>query len=60
MVGILADIDKRLVELQTKLLKLASSKDDYEDVADEIYRLREERQKIQLETAGSRNGRIPA
>ncbi|WP_243450454.1 hypothetical protein [Desulfosporosinus sp. Sb-LF] len=28
-------------KLQTELLKLASSKADYEDVADEIYRLRE-------------------
>lgn len=31
---------------------MASSKADYEDVADEIYRLREEKQKIQLESAG--------
>jgi site-specific DNA recombinase len=48
----LADIDKRLEELQVELLKLASSKADYEDVADEIYRLREEKQKVQLESAG--------
>ncbi len=33
-------------------LKLASSKADYEDVADEIYRLREEKQKVQLENVG--------
>jgi len=32
--------------------KWASSKVDYEDVADEIYRLREEKQKVQLESAG--------
>ena len=48
----LADIDKRLEELQTELLKLASSKADYEDVADEIYRLREEKQKAQLDNVG--------
>lgn len=48
----LAAIDKRLEELQTELLKLASSKADYEDVADEIYRLREEKQKVQLENVG--------
>ena len=48
----LADIDKRLEELQTELLKLASSKADYEDVADEIYRLREEKQKVQLDNVG--------
>ena len=45
-------IDKRLEELQTELLKLASSKADYEDVADEIYRLREEKQKVQLDNVG--------
>ena len=45
-------IDKRLEELQTELLKLASSKADYEDVADEIYRLREEKQKAQLDNVG--------
>lgn len=39
----LSTIDKQLEELQTELLKLASSKADYEDVADEIYRLREEK-----------------
>lgn len=48
----LADIDKRLEELQTQLLKLANSKADYEDVADEIYRLREQKQNVQLESAG--------
>jgi len=49
---VLEDIDKRLEELQTELLKLASSKSDYEDVAEEIYRLREEKQKAQVESAG--------
>ncbi len=48
----LADIEKRLAELQTELLKLANSKADYEDVADEIYRLREQKQKVQVENAG--------
>ncbi len=47
----LAGIDKRLEEIQIKLLKLASAKADYEYVADEIYRVREERQKVQLESA---------
>jgi len=47
----LAGIDSRLQELQAELLKLASSKADYEHVADEIYRLREEKQKVQLESA---------
>ena len=48
----LADIDKRLSELQTELLKLAGSKADYERVGDEIYRLREQKQKTQVENAG--------
>lgn len=47
----LADIDKRLLELQEELLKLATSKTDYEDVADEIYRLREEKQNLLVENA---------
>lgn len=48
----LASIDERLSELQAELLKLASSKADYEKVGDEIYCLREEKQKLQLESAG--------
>ena len=48
----LAGIDMRLQELQAELLKLASTKADYEKVGDEIYRLREEKQKVQLESAG--------
>lgn len=48
----LTDIDNRLEELQTQLLKLASSKADYEDVAEEIYHLREQKQKAQVENAG--------
>lgn len=45
-------IDKRLTELQAELLKLASSKADYEKVGDEIYRLRDEKQKAQVENLG--------
>jgi site-specific DNA recombinase len=45
-------IDKRLTEFQAELLKLASSKADYEKVGDEIYRLREEKQKAQVENLG--------
>ena len=47
----LADIDKRLSELQVELLKLASSKADYEKVGNEIYRLRDEKQKVLLQCA---------
>ena len=48
----LADIDKRLEELQTELVKLANSKAGYDKVGDEIYRLRDEKQKVQLEIIG--------
>jgi site-specific DNA recombinase len=48
----ITDIDNQLQKLQTQLLKLASSKADYEDVAEEIYRLREQKQKAQVENAG--------
>ncbi len=47
----LANIDERLIELQTELLKLANSKSDYDDVTDEIYRLRDEKQKLLVENA---------
>ena len=48
----LTAIDKRLTELQAELLKLASSKADYEKVGDEIYRLRDAKQKAQVENLG--------
>lgn len=48
----LSDIDKRLAELQSELVKLASSKADYEEIGNEIYRLRDEKQKLQLENIG--------
>ena len=48
----LADIDRRLEELQTELVKLANSKVEYDKVGDEIYRLRDEKQKVQLDIIG--------
>ncbi|MDL2205832.1 recombinase family protein, partial [Eubacteriales bacterium OttesenSCG-928-N13] len=47
----LADIDERLEELQIQLVKLASSNVDYGAVGDEIYRLREEKQRLLIESA---------
>ena len=47
----LSDIDKRLEELQNELLKLATSNADYDKVGDEIHRLRDQKQKMQLESA---------
>jgi len=38
------EMDNKLGELQNELLRLANSKDDYNNVADEIYRLRELKQ----------------
>jgi len=48
----LADIEKRLSELQEELLKRTSARFDYDDVADEIHRLRDDKQKLLLEAAG--------
>ena len=44
-------IDRKLEELQQQLLIQAKSKKDYEDVADEIYRLRELKQNTLVENA---------
>lgn len=45
------EIDKRLVELQQELINHASRKEDYNDIADEIFRLREMKQKNFTDTA---------
>lgn len=52
----IAEIDRRLAEQQKELLKLANAKKDYSRVADEIDRLREERQDILMREA-DRDGR---
>lgn len=44
-------IEEQLEELQKELLRLANSKANYEDVADEIYRLRELKQSALVENA---------
>ncbi|RHV75148.1 hypothetical protein DXB05_02590 [Clostridium sp. OF13-4] len=38
-------IDEKLQELQKKLLKKANNKEAYDEVADEIFKLREQREK---------------
>lgn len=43
------DIDSKLEELQKELLKQAKSKNDYNNVADEIYRIRELKQNALVE-----------
>ncbi len=45
------DIDSKLEELQQQLLIQAKSNNDYEDVADEIYRLRELKKNALVENA---------
>ncbi len=45
------DIDEKLTNLQKELLRLANSKANYEEVADEIYRLRELKQSALVENA---------
>lgn len=46
-----AEIEKKLEELQKQLLIRANSKEDYNDIADEIYRLREEKHNALAEDA---------
>ncbi len=46
------DIEQRLNDLQIQLLKLASAHADITLVTKEIYRLRDEKQKAQVENAG--------
>jgi chromosome segregation ATPase len=50
------DIDTKLDELQNELIRLANSKADYEEVANEIYRLRELKQNALVVNA-EREGR---
>ena len=45
-------IQARLEELQKELIKKANNKQDYDAIADEIFRLREEKQKAQLDNVG--------
>ena len=46
-----ADIDAKLKDLQTELLRLANGKADYEEVAEEIYRLRKVKQNTLIANA---------
>ena len=47
----IVEIDHRLEELQQELLRLANGKKEYGDVADEIHKLREQRQDILAQDA---------
>ena len=55
--NLVEEIDKKLEELQKELLRLANSKEDYNDIADEIYRLREERHKALAEEVGKKGSK---
>lgn len=50
------EIDRRLEELQQELLRLANGKKEYGNVADEIHKLREQRQDVLTQDV-ERNGR---
>lgn len=45
------EIDSRLLELQKKLLKKANAKQNYNDLADEIEALREQKHAVMVESA---------
>lgn len=44
-------IDEKLMALQQELIQKANSKEDYDEIVDEIFRLRELRQKTTVDTA---------
>ena len=44
-------INEQLVELQKELLKKANNKEAYDEIADRIFKLREQRQKCTVDTA---------
>ena len=41
-------IDEQLMELQKELLQKANNKEAYDEIADQIFRLREQREKVQV------------
>ena len=45
------NIDEKLMALQQELIQKAQSKEAYDEIADEIFRLRELRQKTTVDTA---------
>ena len=45
------DIDEQLMELQKQLLKKANNKEAYDEIADQIFKLREQREKCTVDTA---------
>lgn len=45
------DIDEELHSLQKELLKSSNRKEDYEEIADKIHHLREEKQQLMIENA---------
>jgi len=53
-----ADIDKRLEELQTELIQKANSKEAYDNIVNEIYRLRDLRQETLSRNALRQDKRI--
>ena len=44
-------IDEQLMELQKELLKKANNKEAYNEIADQIFKLREKREKCAVDTA---------
>jgi len=48
----ISEIDRRLKDIQAKIVKQASSKADCDELGEEVFRLREEKQILLLESAG--------
>lgn len=48
----ISEIDGRLKDIQAKIVKQASSKENCDELGEEVFRLREEKQRQQMESAG--------
>lgn len=48
---VVQEIDNRLLELQKELLKKANARQNYDDIANEIEALREQKHGVMLESA---------
>ncbi len=55
--NIVSEIDKKLIGITKRPFETGQFQEDYNDIADEIYRLREERHRILTEEAGRKGSK---
>lgn len=56
--GRIEKIDKEMLEIQEELLKVANAKKDYSELANQVEKLRSEKEKILLDMAEEKNVQI--